>query len=195
MDRSIRLRRCTVLEDTFLVWKLRQGDAGAMRRIYEKYREDLLRVAVSLSGQTTVAEDVVHDVFVSFIDRAGQFRLTGSLKSYLATCVARRARNVHRTRTRQERLIQDRERPVSAETARPDRWLICSEELEQVVRALALLPGEQREALTLRLQAGMKFREIARFQNVPVKTALSRYRCGLAKIRTLVNGEVPKCDR
>jgi len=166
-----------------------------MRWIYEKYHEDLLRLAVSLSGRPAVAEDIVHDVFVSFIDRAEQFRLTGSLKSYLATCVAHRARNVHRTQTRQERLIQDRERPGPAETARPDRWLICSEELEQVVRALALLPGEQREALTLRLQAGMKFREIARFQDVPTKTALSRYRCGLAKMRTLVNGEVPKCDR
>ncbi len=166
-----------------------------MRRIYEKYHEDLLRLAVSLAGQTATAEDVVHDVFASFIAQARQFRLTGSLKAYLATAVAHRTRNVHRTEIRQQRWTQDGERPVAEDPARPDRWLICSEELKQIVGALAQLPNEQREVLTLRLQAGMKFREIAGFQNVPVKTALSRYRCGLTKVRSLLNGEVPKCDR
>ena len=166
-----------------------------MRRIYEKYRENMLRVAVSLSGQTTVAEDVVHDVFVSFIDQTRQFGLTGSLKAYLATCVAHRARNVHRYQVRQQRLIQGCEQPAGENAIRPDRWLVCSEELEQVVAALARLPGEQREALTLRLQAGMKFKEIARCQGVPLKTALSRYRRGLSRMRSLLNGEVPTCDR
>ncbi|UCD51937.1 MAG: RNA polymerase sigma factor [Phycisphaerales bacterium] len=166
-----------------------------MRRIYEKYHEDLLRLAVSLSGQTATAEDVVHDVFTSFIEQARQFRLTGSLRAYLATAVAHRTRNVRRTEIRQQRWTQEGERPAAEGTARPDRWLICSEDLNEVVGALAQLPNEQREVLTLRLQAGMKFREIARFQDVPIKTALSRYRCGLTKVRSLINGEVPKCDR
>ena len=41
----------------------------------------------------------------------------------------------------------------------------------------------------------MKFREIAEFQHVPLKTALSRYRGGLLKLRSLLNGEVTECDR
>jgi RNA polymerase sigma-70 factor (ECF subfamily) len=184
-----------VLEDKILVWKLRQGDTQAMRRIYEKYRDDLLRLGVSLSGQTATAEDVVHDVFTSLIDQSGRFRLTGSLRGYLATCVAHRLRNVQRAQGRQKRRIAKRDCPAGDDMARPDRWLICREELQRVVEALALLPGEQREAVTLRLQAEMKFREIARFQNVPVKTAMSRYRCGLLKMRSLLDGEVAQCDR
>ncbi len=184
-----------MLEDRFLIWKLRQGDSAALCRIYEKYRDDLLRLAVSLANDTAAAEDIVHDVFVSFIRQARQFRLTGSLKSYLATCVANRARNVHRAQRVRKVVPLAEAVSVTAESWRPDQWLVCSEELRQMAGALALLPDEQREAITLHLQGGMKFREIAEFQHIPLKTALSRYRCGLLKLRSLLNGEVTECDR
>lgn len=179
-----------MLEDRILVSKLRRGNAQALCRIYEKYRDDLLRLAVSLSNDTVVAEDIVHDVFASFIRQARQFRLTGSLKAYLATCVANRARNANRAMRIRRAAPLDEAAGVISDFARPDQWVVCSEELRQLAGALAMLPDEQREAITLHLQAGMKFREIAEFQHVPIKTALSRYRCGLLKLRSLLDGQV-----
>jgi len=184
-----------VLEDRFLISELRQGSSEVLCRIYEKYRDDLLRLAVSLSNDTTAAEDIVHDVFVSFLRQARQFQLTGSLKSYLATCVANRARNVSRDQRARRAIWLDGAEDTAAESWQPDQWLVCSEELRQVAGALALLPGEQREVITLHLQGGMKFREIAEFQQVPLKTALSRYRGGLLKLRSLLNSEISECDR
>ncbi len=184
-----------MLEDRYLIWRLKQGSRDALCRIYDKYRDDLLRLAVSLSSETTMAEDVVQDVFVSFIDGARHFRLTGSLKGYLATCVANRVRNAHRDRQRREHVGLEDARQIEAESGRPDQWVICSEELERVTGALALLSHEQREVIALRLQGALKFRQIAEFQGVPIKTALSRYRCGLEKLRSLLNGEVTECDR
>jgi RNA polymerase sigma-70 factor (ECF subfamily) len=182
------------LRDRWLVLRLRRGDAEALRRIYEGHRDDLLRLAVSLSNDTASAEDIVHDVFVSFLRRARHFRLTGSLKSYLATCVANRARNLNRAQRVRRLAPGDEAGTVATEPCRPEQWIIGSEELQQMVGALALLPIEQREVITLHLQGGMKFREIAAFQHVPLKTALSRYRGGLLKLRSLLNGEVKKCD-
>jgi len=184
-----------VLEDRLLVWRLRRGSSEALCRIYEKYRDDLLRLAVSLSNDTARAEDAVHDVFVSFIHQSRQFRLTGSLRGYLATCVANRTRNANRDSGRHQYAALDEASSMVSTSRRPDQWIIRSEELEHVAGALALLPHEQREAVTLRLQGGMKFREIAAFQHVPVRTALSRYRCGLGKVRSLLNSEVTQCDR
>ncbi len=184
-----------MLEDRFLVRKLRQGDAGALCRVYKKYRDDLLRLAVSLCNDTGAAEDVVHDVFATFIRQARQFRLTGSLRSYLATCVANRARNISRAGRVRRTVPLDEAAGAISEAWRPDQWVVCSEELRQIAGALALLPVEQREAITLHLQAGLKFREIAAFQHVPLKTALSRYRGGLQKLRSSLNGEVSECDR
>jgi RNA polymerase sigma-70 factor (ECF subfamily) len=184
-----------VQEDRFLISELRQGSSEALCRIYKKYRDDLLRLAVSLSNDAAAEEDIVHDVFVSFIRQVRQFRLTGSLKSYLATCVANRARNVNRAQRVRKVASLDGTGNTVAESWRPDQWLVCSEELRQIAGALALLSGEQREAITLHLQGGLKFREIAEFQHVPLKTALSRYRSGLLKLRALLNSEVPECDR
>ncbi|UCD51355.1 MAG: sigma-70 family RNA polymerase sigma factor [Phycisphaerales bacterium] len=179
-----------MLEDRYLVWRLRQGRREALRRIYDRYKDDLLRLAVSLSNETTMAEDVVQDVFVAFIGSVDRFRLTGSLKGYLATCVANRVRNANRDRRRHQHVGLDAARQIVAQSKRPDQWVICSEELERVAGALALLSDEQREVIALRLQGALKFREIAAFQGVPIKTALSRYRCGLGKLRSMLNGEV-----
>lgn len=179
-----------MLEDKLLVWRFKHGNREAFCRIYEKYRDDLLRLAVSLLNESGAAEDVVHDVFTSFIRSGGQFELTGSLKGYLATCVANRARNINRAYRRKQNTGLDKAGQMASDCQRPDQWITCSEELRQLSNALAQLPYSQREAITLHLQAGMKFREIAGFQDVPTKTAQSRYRCGLDKLRSLLNSEV-----
>lgn len=178
-----------MLEDTLLVLKFKRGGKDAFCRIYEKYRDDLLRLAISLLSESDAAEDIVHDVFASFIRNAGQFRLAGSLKGYLATCVANRARNANRAYRRRYSLDKHEAQPTLPSSDRPDRWIICSDELSRLKGALAKLPYDQRETVILRAQLGMKFRQIAKSQGVPLKTAQSRYRIGLDKLRTLLNGE------
>ena len=57
-----------MLEDKLLIWKLRRGNKDALRVIYEKYRDDLLRIAAwLLKEKRSEAEDVVHDVFAGFV--------------------------------------------------------------------------------------------------------------------------------
>jgi len=181
-----------VLEDRLLVWKFKHGSKNAFCRIYEKYRDDLLRLAISLLNEANVAEDVVHDVFTSFIQNGKQFQLTGSLKSYLATCVANRARNENRAYQWQHNPGMDAVKQVESSSSRPEKWIIITDEFRRLSNALAKLPYDQRETVLLRAQSGMKFRQIAKLQNVPIKTAQSRYRIGLDKLRSLLNSEVTK---
>jgi RNA polymerase sigma-70 factor (ECF subfamily) len=154
------------LEDRYLVWRLKRGSAQALCRIYNRYESDLLTLATSLLGRTGQAEDVLQDVFVKFIESIDTFELTGSLKGYLAKCVANRARDYLRTnRGRTSEPIADYGRaPSPAETA------IVDEQRQQLVAALAELPYEQREAVLLHLQGGLKLREIAHVQGVRART-------------------------
>jgi RNA polymerase sigma-70 factor (ECF subfamily) len=181
-----------VLEDRLLVWKFKRGGRDAFCRIYEKYRDDLLRLAISLLAESDTAEDIVHDVFASFIRDTTEFRLTGSLKAYLATCVANRARNVNRAYRRRHSSGRHETPLLTSDSNRPDRWIICSDQLIQVNNALAKLPYEQRETVVLRAQLGTKFRQIAEFQGVSIKMAQSRYRTGMDKLRSLLNSEATK---
>jgi RNA polymerase sigma-70 factor (ECF subfamily) len=177
-------------EDKVLVWRLNRGDAAALSRIYEKYRDDLLRLAASMLPNTATAEDIVQDVFVRFAGLARTFRLTGSLKSYLATCVANAARN--RLKAAGQRRMQplDAVGDLASEGGSPEGWVTYSEEFGRVRDGMTRLPAEQCEVVTLHLYGDMTFREIAECQRTSIKTVQSRYRYGLNKLRAVLNGEV-----
>ena len=181
-----------MLEDKLLVWKLRRGSTDALRVIYEKYRDDLLRIAAGLLKEKSHAEDAVHDVFTAFVSASSNFTLTGSLRGYLTTCVANNARNINRTISRRGMVRLDEIEPAVSDLKRPDEWIIYDEQFQQICDAMAKLPYEQREAVVLHIQGAMKFREIAKLQETSVKTALSRYRYGLNKLRSILNDEVTK---
>jgi RNA polymerase sigma-70 factor (ECF subfamily) len=182
-----------MLEDRYLVWRLKRGSAHALCRIYNRYESDLLTLATNLLGRTGYAEDVLQDVFVKFLESIDTFELTGSLKGYLAKCVANRARDyLRRDRGHAAEAIADfGSRMADCEVApSPVETVIVEEQRQRLVAALAQLPYEQREAVLLHLQGGLKFREIANVQGVAAKTAESRYRYGIEKLRSLLNGQV-----
>jgi RNA polymerase sigma-70 factor (ECF subfamily) len=182
------------LEDRYLVWRLKRGSSQALCRIYNRYETDLLTLAASLLGRTGEAEDVLQDVFVKFIESIDSFELTGSLKGYLAKCVANRARD-YRRKGRGPRTQDGRQLSVDCPGQRglapnPVETVIAHEQRQRVAAALAGLPYEQREAVLLHLQGGLKFREVAQTQGVTAKTAESRYRYGIDRLRFLLNGQV-----
>ena len=181
-----------MLEDKLLILRFKHGSSDALRRIYQKYRIYLLRLASALSNDTHIAEDVVHDVFLRFAQSADRIKLKGNLKAYLRACVVNSVRNKARATKVRSTVGLDEIDPVVANSDNSERWVILKEESKLIGDALAQLPFEQRETVVLRLKGGMKFREIADLQNVSVKTIQSRYRYGLEKLRSILNSEVEK---
>lgn len=180
-----------MLEDKILIWRFRQGSREAFRAIYEKYLDDLLSLAMHLLHDRPTAEDVVHDVFVAFARNSKTFQLTGNLKSYLSICVANQARDLFRKRNYQQTAaLPDTDCLAATGEAGPVPGLIQNEDRTRLADALSQLPYEQREVIALRLHGGMKFRQIARQQAISIKTAQSRYRYGLDKLRAILQTEV-----
>ncbi|NIP23797.1 MAG: sigma-70 family RNA polymerase sigma factor [Phycisphaerae bacterium] len=180
-----------MLEDKLLVWKLKRGNSDALESIYEKYKRDLLALAIALSNDRDAAEDIVHDVFVSFAEFAEKLQLRTNLRSYLLSCIANRARNLHREQCRQT-IRLDIAEAIGSDSDGPEQTVIASEEMQRVGRAMLLLSYDQREVIILHLQGGMRFRAIAQSQDVSINTIQSRYRYGLKKLRSLLNGEAEK---
>jgi RNA polymerase sigma-70 factor, ECF subfamily len=176
------------IEDEWLKWRFRRGSREALARIYEKYVHLLLSVAMGLLNDPHEAEDVVQDVFVAFAKGADGFGLRGSLKAYLATCVANRARDCLRNGRIRRRHAESCVALSEANGA--DAPLVYDERCERLSRALAELPYEQREAVVLKIKNGMKLRDIARLQNTSISTVHGRYRYGMEKLRALLDGEV-----
>jgi len=181
-----------MVEDKLLILRFKYGSRNALCRIYEKYRDYLLKLATALSHDVDAAEDTVHDVFLRFAQSADRIKLTGSLKGYFRTCVVNSARNKARAERVRSSVRLDELDPTATDSNRPDRWIICIEESKRITDALSHIPFEQREVIALYLHGDMKFREIAKLQNVSIKTIQSRYRYGLDKLRSLLNSEVEK---
>jgi RNA polymerase sigma factor (sigma-70 family) len=181
-----------MLEDKFLLWRFKCGSREAFRAIYEKHVTDLLTLAANLLYDSSAAEDIVQEVFISFVKSVDQFRLRGSLKGYLSTCVANRARDYIRQKKRRPSVAVNEAAQMTSAAKSPIQLVICTEELQKLKQAITHLPYKQREVVVLRVHGEMKFRQIAKLQDVSVKTALSRYRYGLNKLRSMLNGEVQK---
>jgi RNA polymerase sigma-70 factor, ECF subfamily len=180
----------SMLSDMLLIWRFRSGDSSALAKIYEDHRQDLLRIAAGLLNQANLAEDIVHDLFVQLAQSPDKVRLSGSLWSYLATCVVNRVRNANASARRRQTSSLDDAAAVASDRPEPPRWIIADERATRLNSALAELPYEQREVVVLHLQGDMKFRDIAKSQDVSINTVQSRYRYGLDKLRSLLDGEV-----
>jgi RNA polymerase sigma-70 factor (ECF subfamily) len=146
-------------------------------------------LAAALLNDVSTAEDIVHDVFVSFAQSAERLRPEGSLKAYLAICVVNRLRDRIRARQRQPAPL-DEVNSICSKANGPELSAVCSEELQQLSHAMAQLPYEQKEVIMLHLYGGMMFKQIANSQQVSINTVQSRYRYALDKLRSLLNSEM-----
>ena len=111
------------------------------------------------------------------------------MKSYLLSCVANRVRSLQGQKSRQNEQIETAEN-IEYNSNEPVRLAILTEQSKQVETALSKLPYQQREIITLHLYSKMKFGEIARLQGVSINTIQSRYRYGLEKLKSQLNGKV-----
>jgi RNA polymerase sigma-70 factor (ECF subfamily) len=162
-----------------------------LERIYEKYELFLITVATALSNNVDVAEDVVHDFFLSFVSSADRLKVNGNLKAYLAICVANLTRDRLRRKKRgPEGLDGDIE--IVSSAADPAQAAIRREESLKLYQAISRLPYEQREVIVLHLHGSMKFTQIAKLRGASVNTVRSQYRYGISKLRSLLNGEVTR---
>ncbi len=173
-------------DDKTLMGRLKRGDPTALESFYVKYRPRLIAAACSYHVDSHQAEDILHDVFLSFSHRSREFEINHSLYGYLRTGIVNGIRDLIRRRSRQEKaLIRD---AISVGVPDcPEDCVIQSEQTRQAEDLLSVLPDYQREVVCMRIQQGLKFREIARLQGVSSSTARGRYRYGISRLQELTH--------
>ena len=178
------------MEDWLLIIRCKRGDTKALGRIYEKYKQDCLLLAMSLVNDSSAAEDIWHDVFLRFAQGIDRFHMTGRLKGFLLTCVANQAKNTLKAR---KRSIQPESNGHSKESgSEPLNGVILNEQASQLAAALAVLPNEQREVIMLHVHGRQTFSSIANALGMSRDTVKSRYRYGMHKLRTVFQQEVTR---
>ena len=170
--------------------RFNRGDTEALRDIYALYKDDLVSLAAALLHNKTSAEDVVHDVFAKLIQNQTRLHITQNLRQYLMTSVANVARQHYHSQRRAQGVPLEPATADIGDPRPPEAALLADEQKHLLAEALAALPYEQREVILLRHFSALKFKQIAALHDVSINTIQGRYRYGLDKLRSLLNGEL-----
>jgi RNA polymerase sigma-70 factor, ECF subfamily len=170
------------VEERELLRDLAAGREAAYARLYDQYGRALYATALRITGSREEAEDTVQELFTSLVRSRRHLPGTRNLKGYLFASLRRAAIRV--TSTAGPRAAAH---DATAEHAsEPDSQRATSDRAGQLERAVAALPTEQREVISLKIDGGLTFAEIAAVLEISPNTAASRYRYALEKLRALI---------
>jgi RNA polymerase sigma factor (sigma-70 family) len=169
------------------------GDHAAIEVLYERYKTMAYGLALRITGDASLADDVVQEAFVGAWRNAGRYATErGSVKTWLLAIVHHRAIDAIRRRRPTTELPEHEEAPPPSLT-QPDVWSEVAGHLDrdEILGALASLSTVQREALELGYFSGLTQQEIAIRTNTPLGTVKSRMRLGLLQMRRTMLGTPP----
>jgi RNA polymerase sigma-70 factor (ECF subfamily) len=164
--------------------RLATGDQEAFAALYDRLALRLLRTAVTLTGSTTEAEDVVQDLFVELARGRGRLAGVTDLEAYVFTMLRHSA-----SRRRRRAAVGRRALETLSAAARDSGRLVAEPARvadDGLARAVAALPEPQREVLALKFDGGLTFAEIAAIVGASPNTVASRYRYALEKLRAVL---------
>lgn len=160
------------LSDEQLANLLRAGDADVIPLLYHRFRNGLFRFAFRMTGDTAMAEDVVHETFIKIMVNGSQLRNTATIKSWIFTI----ARNEALTMIRKYRHLapfdENDDNILSDELA--DNRMVEKEQQSLIADLLDRLLPHYKEVLMLREFETMNYEEIAEVTGTTVASVKSR---------------------
>jgi len=175
--------------DEELLAEIARGREEAVGALYARLAPAVFAIAAPALDAAT-AEEIVQDVFVAAWRSAGSFDpALGTARTWLFTIARRRIANELRRRSRRPRTESGRDDDDSVAKATdpapdPSEALWRERRGEILRRALRELPPPERAALGLAYFDDVPHREIATLLRIPLGTAKSRIRSGVARLRT-----------
>ncbi len=154
---------------------------GALAHCARAYAMPLGKLCMAFTGSQAESEELVQETLLAAYDAMPQYRAEGSVRAWLfgiARRICGRHLEIRARRDARLRLVHDtRPRPDAGELA------LEKERAERARAALAKLKPSEREAVVLRFEAGLSFRELAIACGVDEAAARKRVSRALAKLR------------
>ena len=168
--------------DEAIVKRVQEGDVEAYNLLVIKYQHKIFQVIGKFVNNQADIADVAQEAFIKAYRAINSFRADSSFYTWLYRIAVNTAKT-HLESNNKTRNHLDVDSPefqsideqgVLSSSDTPDR-IIESQELQQVIiDAMADLPSELSEAITLREVEGMSYEDMAVVLKVPIGTVRSR---------------------
>jgi RNA polymerase sigma factor (sigma-70 family) len=186
------------MDETPLVARALAGDEAAVAALYDRYADKLYDYARFLTGSSTDAGDITHDVFLVAMQRLSQLRDHAKFRPWVYAIMRT---EVSRRRLRASRLHlgawdDNSGEPVSSDLT-PTRAAEIAELRQLIAAAADGLSDDDREVLDLHLRHGLSGAEMAAALEIPerhVSVTMQRLRGRLARgLGVVLVGRAPTC--
>ena len=177
-ERRHRVRIRSAEDRLFLRFQ-RTGDPRSLGRLFDRTAADLLRVARYLTGDRTLAEDLVQATFLRAIEGASGYDATRPVLPWLIGILTHQAHDLRRARERATRVVL----PPSGADPGPSAAAADAEFRAACVAAMRGLPQPYRDVVGLHLDAGLGAVEIGQRLARPADTVRKQLGRGLGLLR------------
>jgi RNA polymerase sigma-70 factor, ECF subfamily len=155
-------------DEADLILAAQAGDRPAFAALIERYWDRLYRWLCRLTRDGTAAEDLTQETFLKAFAAVNRFQAGSNFRAWLF-------RIAHNNFVNQRRAVRHNRQPLVPEVAEDPRGpvgeALSREALRLIADAVAKLPSDFRGALTLRVDEGMSFRDIAAVLGITEETA------------------------
>ena len=154
-----------------------------VRAALQRYEDPLLRYAAKLlGGNIDSARDVVQDTFLRLCEQS-QDEIGEFLAQWLYTVCRNRALEERRKDRNMSTIMSDGMVRGAQASPQPYEAIETEESLTQVLQALNQLASNQQEALRLKFQHGLRYKEIAEVMEITVNYVGVLIHNGLQELR------------
>lgn len=153
----------------------------ALARCARAYSTQLGRLCMALTGSQAEAEELVQETLIAALDAFPSFRFESPVRSWLygiARRICGRHNEMKHRRQAKLRLVHDTGKGLDTTELAIER-----ERAQRARQALASLKPSEREAVVLRYDAGLSFREVAEACGVDEAAARKRVSRALVRLR------------
>jgi RNA polymerase sigma-70 factor, ECF subfamily len=176
--------------DETLAWRAASGQIECFETLVLRHRARVYGICYRMAGNPEDAEDWAQECFVRVYQQLGHYNPTLPFAPWLVRVASNTCLNLLGTRTRQrtqapvglsEELL---DRVAGSEVQNPLYLVVERDEQSRRIEAIDELPPLLRQALVLRHQEELSFKEIADTLQIPLQTAATRVRRALLQVRT-----------
>lgn len=170
------------LSDSKLFKQIKKGNTLAFQTVFKRYYQNLCIYASSILKNDANAEEIVQNLFVKLWEKKENIDISTSPKNYLYRSVRNSCfnfieHNKIKLRHHQKEINEAKTRIL------PENNYIEVNLYDQIHDAINSLPEKRREIFRLSREEGLKYREIAKYLNISIKTVETQMGLAIKHLR------------
>lgn len=169
------------LSDNILLKRMVKDDDAAFACLFNRYRNKIYTIGLHLTHSSSLAEEIVQDVFLNIWTKRDTLSQVVHFRAYLFTSTRNIVIDALRKKASEERLAREAGHPITYESSFD---MLLSKQYETVLQtAVSRLTPRQREVYQLVHEMGLKREEVAAQLNISAETVKSVLAAAMLHIR------------